>query len=50
MDDRAARRSYLYNLAGLDAGRERDADLHFFFVGSFRARGAAAAGAAGSKW
>jgi hypothetical protein len=50
LDDRAARRPHLDHLAGLDAGRERDADLHFFFVGSFRARGAAAVGAAGSKW
>ena len=29
LDDRPARRSYLNDLAGLDAGRERDADLHF---------------------
>ena len=29
LHDRAARRSDLNHLAGLDAGRERDADLHF---------------------
>ena len=32
LDDRAARRSYLDHLAGLDAGRERDADLHFLIA------------------
>jgi hypothetical protein len=32
LDDRAARRPYLDHLAGLDAGRERDADLHFLIA------------------
>ena len=38
MDDRAARRSDLNDLPGLDAGRERDADLHFLTVRAGRRR------------
>ncbi len=38
MDDRAARRSDLNDLARLDAGRERDADLHFLIARAGRRR------------
>ena len=38
LHDRAARRSDLNHLAGLDAGRERDADLHFLIARAGRRR------------